>query len=138
MRVESQQVGAVDVPDEQIISFPEGLPGFRQARRFCLLAVKEGSRFELLQSVDKADLAFVVMDPRLADPDYPVDDLAASAQRVGIEAGESLAVLSIVSVPPAPALPSLNMLAPVVVGETSRVGVQVVLHGSKYNVRHPL
>jgi flagellar assembly factor FliW len=47
-------------------------------------------------------------------------------------------VAAIVTVPKPPARPTANLLAPLVMGKNSRVGVQIVLHESTYEVRHEL
>ena len=49
--------------DEKIINMPDGIPGFRQQKRYVLLEKKETSPFYLFQCVDDPNLAFVVMDP---------------------------------------------------------------------------
>ena len=136
--IESHQVGTVEIPRGSIITLPDGLPGFRDARRFCLLKVKPTSRFHLFQSLERADLAFVVIDPIEVDPAYPVDAVRGQALRFGIEADESMALAVIVSVPPAPAKMTVNLMAPLALGERSMRGFQVVLHRSGYRVRHVL
>ncbi|MEE9384455.1 MAG: flagellar assembly protein FliW [Nannocystaceae bacterium] len=114
---------------------PLGIPGFPGAREFILLDHRPGSMFRWLQSVDTADLAFVVIDPLLADPDYPVDLVRRSLGFLALDASEELVVLAICTVPPAPEVPTVNLLAPVGVGLSSRRGAQVVLHETAYNAR---
>lgn len=138
MLIHSQQLGEVEVPEESVVSFPEGLLGFRDERRFCLISVRAGSRFSLLQSADRPDLAFVVTDPVELDKDYPIEGARQHALRVGVEEQEPLAVAVIVTVGVAGSKPTANMLAPLVIGTDSRVGVQVVMHDTDYLVRHEL
>jgi flagellar assembly factor FliW len=138
MRVESQQLGTLEVPEESTVDFVHGIPGFPQARRFCLIEVKPGSRFKLLQCTHIANLAFVVMDPLLVAPDYPLPAVQEVATRLGIERDEPLAVAAIVTIPAPPARPTVNLLAPLAMGMRSRRGAQVVLHDSPFQVRHEL
>ncbi|MCC6748515.1 MAG: flagellar assembly protein FliW [Deltaproteobacteria bacterium] len=136
--IESAQLGPLEVPEADLLHFPHGIPGFPAAHRFCLVQVKPGSRFQLLQCVDDPGLAFVVTDPMLLDPDYPVNSVRSEATALGLEADEPLAVAAIVTVPPAPERPTVNLLAPLALGGRSRRGVQVVLHDSPYPVRHAI
>lgn len=138
MEIESQQLGTLQVPEEAVISFPFGIPGFPVVRQFCLVEVKPGSRFKLLQCVERADLAFVVTDPLMEDPDYPLEVVQRLAAPIGLHPEEPLAAAVIVTVPPPPATPTANLLAPVAMGLESRLGVQVVLHDSSYQMRHPI
>ncbi len=138
MLVQSQQLGPLEVPEEAVVDFPFGIPGFPSERRYCLMEVKPGSRFKLLQSIGRADLAFVVTDPLTEDPGYPLELVQRMAMPIGLEPKEPLAVAAIVTVPPPPATPTANLLAPLAMGLKSRLGVQVVLHETKYEMRHPI
>lgn len=138
MLVESQQLGSLEVPEEAVVTFPFGIPGFPTERQFCLMEVKPGSRFKLLQSIGRADLAFVVTDPLLEEPHYPLDLVRRLAAPIGLEPEELLGVAAIVTVPPPPATPTANLLAPLAMGLKSRLGVQVVLHETSYQMRHPI
>jgi flagellar assembly factor FliW len=78
-----------------------------------------------------------VTDPLLVDPDYPLRTVQDLASRQGLEADEPLAVAVIVTV----AVPSgmtANLFAPLAMGTRTRLGVQVILHDSPYQVRHAL
>ena len=138
MRIDSQQLGSLEIPEESTILFPSGIPSFPGARRFCLLDVRPGSRFRLLQCTEQTDLAFVVIDPLLVDAAYPLDQVRQAAAASGIEPDEPLAVAAIVTVPRPPGRPTANLLGPIAMGMRSRRGVQVILHESPYRVRHAL
>lgn len=109
-----------------------GLPGFPNDLTFVLLDHRPGSVFRWLQSCDSADLAFVVIDPLVFVPDYPIDKARNAASFVGLSPDEDLIVLVICTVPPPPAEPTANFLAPIAIGQVSRRGAQVVLHDSGY------
>lgn len=138
LHVQSCQLGPLEVPEESTIEFRSGILGFPGKRRFCVVEVKPGSRFQLLQSTDDGDLAFVVIDPLQLEPTFPLDAAREIAARQGLEADEPSAVAAIVTVPPPPARPTVNLLAPLVMGRRSRRGVQVVLHEFPYEVRREL
>lgn len=136
LAIESQQLGPLQVPKSQVLNFPGGVFGFPAARGFCLVAVRPGSRFQLLQSVERKDLAFVVCNPQLIDPAYPLD-LARELALPLLEPDEGIGVTCIVTVPPPPGAKTINMVAPLVVGATSHRGTQVILPAN-YDVRHPM
>ena len=138
MQIQSEPLGPLEIPEESVVTFPFGIPGFPALRKYCLLEVKQGSRFKLLQSVELPALAFVVTDPVSLDPDYPMDDVRRIYGELGLDPAQPLAIAAIVTVPGPPTRPTANLLAPLVMGLTSRVGVQVVLHDSPYQVRHEM
>lgn len=114
---------------------PLGIPGFASAQQFILLDHRPGSMFRWLQSVDIPELAFVVIDPLTAAPDYPVDLVRRSVSFLELDPDEDMIVLAICTVPPAPEPPTVNLLAPIGIGLSSRKGAQVVLHETTYGPR---
>jgi len=138
MKVDSQQLGHIEIPEEATVSFPQGLPGFPQARRFCLVEPKPNSRFKLLQCTHQPNLAFIVTDPLGIDPSYPLPTVQSLAAHSGLEPDEPLAVAVIVTVPPAPRKMTANLMAPIAMGMRSRIGTQVILHDGPYQLRYEL
>ena len=60
--VDSAILGALDVGEDQVFTFPKGILGFPTCQRFVLLpADREG--FFWLQSLDCGSLAFLLVDP---------------------------------------------------------------------------
>ena len=49
-----------------------------------------------------------------------------------------LTIYAVVTIPEDPREATLNLMAPIVINERGRRGRQVILHESKYSVRHPL
>ncbi|TPV95508.1 MAG: flagellar assembly protein FliW [Myxococcales bacterium FL481] len=117
------------------MTMPLGIPGFVQAQEFFLLDHRPGSMFRWLQCVNLPELAFVVVDPLTAIPDYPVDLVRRSVNFLDLDPDEDMIVLAICTVPPAPEPPTLNLLAPIGIGLTSRRGAQVVLHETGFGPR---
>lgn len=114
-----------------------GLPGFGQAKTFVLLDHRPGSVFRWFQAMDHPELAFVVIDPLLFVEDYPLESVRRAAAFAGIDADEELVVLVICTVPPQPAEPTANFLAPIGIGRQSRRGAQVVMHESGLGSAQP-
>lgn len=100
-----------------------------------LIDHRPGSVFRWLQAVELADLAFVVVDPLAFIPDYPVDQVRRAIAFCELDDDEEIAVLAICSVPPSPAEPTANFLAPLGIGLRSRRGAQIVLHDCGFDTR---
>ena len=73
MEIETLRFGKIAIQDDKVITFPKGLLGFSQRRRFILFPHKEGSPFFWLQCVEDGELAFVLMNPKLVVNDYIID-----------------------------------------------------------------
>ena len=70
MNINTRQFGKVSIDGDKIINMPDGIPGFRQQKRYVVLEKKETSPFYLFQCVDDPNLAFVIMDPLRFYPEY--------------------------------------------------------------------
>lgn len=138
MLIETKQFGVLQVREDQIITFPEGLPGFPGQRRFVLVDLQEGSPLKFLQSVDDPNLAFLVAEPLTFFPGYRVlvqpEDLAS----IALEAPERGIVVTIVSVSGDFRRATVNLRAPVVINPETALARQVILEGEDYEIRTPL
>ena len=135
-RFSTSRFGALEVPKTAIVTFPQGIPGFSHARQFVLLDHKPGSIFRWLQCVDVDSLAFVVIDPLLAEPEYPLDPIRTQLKSLGFIGEEEIIVLGICTVPAPPNPPSVNLMAPIGIGLESRQGAQIIMHELGYTARH--
>lgn len=123
---------------ELILEFTAGLPGFPDARRFALSELDGLQPFCGLRSLDPADVCFTVVAPGLVLPDYTVSVDEDHMAALHLQSAADAAVLAIVTVPPAPQLPTINLLGPIVVNRTTLLAAQVVQHWSDYPVAYPL
>src|SRR5918911_5356594 len=72
IEIESTRFGTLLVDEERVITFPNGLLGFPDHRRFALIQTGEENYFFWLQSADEPNLAFVVTDPAIFFKGYEV------------------------------------------------------------------
>ena len=135
-QVATLPTGAVDVPE---LTFPGGLPGFPESRRFALVrwGAFEGP-YSLMVDLDDPDVRFLVMPPYVFFPDYVVDLDDAVAAKIHLERPEDCLLLVIVTLTGRPEEATANLLGPVVVNLKTREGTQAVLAESGYSTRTPL
>jgi len=136
MRLDTKHFGVIEIEEEGIIDFPEGLPGFEDVKKYILICKDEGSPFKWLQSVDQPKLAFAVVDPFLIRKDYDIVLDNATLDSLEIENAEDVLVYSIVVVPEDVSKISMNLKAPIVINTKNRKGAQVILDTDEYGVRH--
>lgn len=120
------------------LRFPEGIPGFGRLQRFELLALDEGSVFQMLQSVDDPDVAMIVVVPWLFFPDYEIELPEDEREQLAIERPEEAVVFSPVTLDAEERTVYLNLVGPFVVNPATREGRQVVLVDSGHPLRAPV
>lgn len=136
-------LGRFDFREEEVLSFPEGLPAFENMRRF-LLAQREGfAPFLFLVSVDLPAVRFVCVPVCVLDPDYRFEIAPGDGVAMGLKDGLYSAaspnplLLAIVTLSHS-GLATANMASPLVVDAKRRFGVQVILPGGAYSHATPL
>ena len=136
MKVETSRFGTLEITEEDLIVFPEGLLGFHRYKQFVLVQVAETSPLLWLQSVRVPELAFVIADPRLFRPDYQVqvkkEDLK-TIELTEVEKAEVYVILNRVD-----GELTANLQGPLVINPDGRLGKQLVLSDKRFPVRYPL
>jgi flagellar assembly factor FliW len=69
----TRQFGRVTIDEKNIITLPQGMPGFSDMKKFIILDHEDIRPFHSFQSIDEESLAFIIMDPYLFKTDYAVD-----------------------------------------------------------------
>lgn len=112
-----------------VITFPEGLIGCPEWCRFLVLEDDEPGPVGILQSLDRPEVALLVVDPEHIWPGYREHLLLPTAQPV--------VVLVTLTRQPDGAL-TANLLGPLVIDPVQGTGRQIVLGQSDFASRHPV
>jgi len=138
MRINTRYFGTVDLDDDKVITFDDGLFGFEEYKKFALIfnnEAKERPAISWLQSVDEQALALPVMIPTIVKPDYNpvVEDDALDT--LGDWNEDNISVLVTVTVPENLKEMTTNLKAPIIINTNSMKGVQTVVENQDYEIR---
>ena len=136
MKLETERFGEVSYSQEEILSFPRGIPAFETNHSWILIG-RDDSAIKWLQSLDDPELALPVTSPDAIQPDYnariPDDEL----QLIGSKNYSDLALLIVVSIPEAaPWNMTANLRAPILINLKTHKAVQVIALNEEYPIRH--
>lgn len=129
--------GTFDIDAKDLVSFPEGLPGFEQCRRFVVLASEAIAPLQCLHAVDGQPASFLAIDPRLVLPRYRRQLAGHDTARLGAQPETPLLWLALVAVDEH-GHAYANLRAPVVINPERMVGFQVMPLNTLYPLRHRL
>ena len=135
MIVKTSRFGDKEVPDETLITFPEGVIGFRDATRFVMFECSDDGIFKWLQSCDQPELAFVVAEAGLIVPNYRIAISDKEKQLLKVKNIEDVVVCLILIIPKDPMEATANLLGPLVFNIEERLGMQAVLVNPEYSTR---
>ena len=138
MLVQSTRFGELDIPEEQILDFPHGMPGFLEEKQFVFMEYQPDSPFYFLQSVADADLTFLMINPFkfFNDYEFAMDD--GLLAEIGLTDENPPLVFNIASVKDTLENMTVNLAAPVLVNSRDRKAVQLVIEKTEFPTRYPL
>lgn len=141
MKINTKIFGEIEISDDKVITFQDGIIGFPDLKRFALLHDEEkgseaGIRF--LQSLEEPGFAMPVMNPLIVKPDYDPevnDELLAGA---GAITSENLLVLVTVTIPGDLTKMTVNLQGPFVINIDERKACQLIVENGDYPVKFPV
>ncbi len=135
MKVRTKPYGEIEIEDRQRIDFPRGLFGFESLRDFALLDAAQ-QPFYWLQSLERVEVAFVLIDPRFFRPDYTPDVDPAELEELALAAPDDALVFAIVTIPATAQRMTANLQGPLILNRATHVGRQYISINPRWGVRH--
>ncbi|MGE0763548.1 MAG: flagellar assembly protein FliW, partial [Bdellovibrionales bacterium] len=115
MKVQTSRFGVVEIGNDDLIEFPEGLLGFNHLRKFVLLDDPTDDIFAWLQSCEEASIAFPVLEPELFAGQYHVQLTKHDLEALKLPLGEGFRTFMVITIPQDPTQMTANMKAPLVI-----------------------
>ncbi len=137
MLINTRDFGQIDINEDEIIRFPEGLYGFPHVTRYVILRQDdEDSPVLWLQSVEDTFPSFVIMDAESIVDEYKVSLPKKVLETLETNRGGKLQYFVIAVIPKDIKDMTVNMKSPIVVNFEGKVALQVILEDSAYQIRH--
>ncbi len=131
-------VGLISAPEEEIIIFPEGLLGFSHFKKFIFVNDPKDDVFVWLQSCDKKEVAFPVIEAGFITDVKDLDLTQADRQKLALDDLEQPDFYCIVRVSSEAKGMTANLKAPIVINQKDRVGYQFIMANQKLQVQYPV
>jgi len=138
MTYTSSRFGTFDIHEDSVLTFPSGLLGFSERRRYVILDHDTAAPFKWLQSIDEPALAFVIIDPGLFLAGYRIEvspEAMSEVQGGGTEEMSTAVILTIPSDDPGRI--TANLRGPLLMNPRTKLCKQLVL-SDEFPTRHPL
>lgn len=139
MKIKSSIVGELEINEENIITFPDSLPGLPDDKKFFLMALEEGSSFFYLHSLENPDLCLLMADPFNFFSDYEIKLSPEALEKIQAEEEndrENIVLYCILNSPQEISKTTANLLAPILVNKRTKLGLQYIPEKSDYNIKH--
>jgi flagellar assembly factor FliW len=136
--ITTTRFGKVQIAQEDVINFPEGILGFNDLRRFVLLDDPNDEIFAWLQSCEVPDIAFPVLEPEIFAPEYKPMLTKTDNESLRLEGGQRPRAFAIITIPEDPTLMTANLKAPILVNVKLRLARQCVLQDNQLQIREAI
>lgn len=129
MKHTSRLFGEFEYKEANVLTFPAGLLGFPEARRYVLMNREDTAPVVWLLSVDEDGPEVALLDPAIVSPDYAFADIPLDAHmehRLGMEkaAESALKTYAILTLPENVRHMSMNLRTPVLINPAAKRGME--------------
>lgn len=138
MKIETYLFGSVEVSPEKVITFPNGLVGFEESKRFMLVHAEGNSQpaSYTLQSLDEPTLAFEIVDPTTLGFNYELELTDVENALLQSPTPDDVLVMQVLfkSDDGGKTAITPNLRAPLVINTRARVGLQKIMESMRPNI----
>ena len=141
MLIKTKIFGEVEISDEKILTFENGIIGFPELKHFTLIHDEEkgtdaGIRY--FQSIEEPAFAMPVMNPLMVCENYNPQVNDELLTPLGELKDDNIIVLVTVTVPTDLTKMTVNLQGPIIINADEKKGAQIIVEGNDYPVRFPI
>ncbi len=118
------QFGELEIADENIFTFPEGILGFEDLKKYVLISDDNTAPFKWLLSIDSPEIGFPIISPWLIDLSYSPGknyDYNQTIPMVIVTIGGGVGNMT------------ANLKAPILLDISDCTGEQIIIPTDKYS-----
>lgn len=138
MVIKTSRFGYVELKSEDVLTFSEGLLGFKDLRQFVLLDDPNDDIFAWLQSCELPSVAFPVLEPEIFGHKYAISLNRTDFEALQLKPDQVLNYLNIITIPDDPTLMTANIKAPIVINLEKKLARQCVLQDNNLAIKEPI
>ena len=139
MKITTKLFEEIEVDEDKLITFPQGIIGFPELTDFLLIHDSDSDGgIRWMQSIQEPAFAMPVIDPLIVMPDYNPcieDDLLGP---LGSVTDENTLVLVTITVPHDIEKMTVNLKAPIIINGENRKANQIIVEDEQYLVKFPI
>lgn len=138
MIINTYNYGDIECSENDLIIFPDGILGFPELKQYLLLSYDEDSTILILQSAERPEVSFAVLNPLDLYPDYAPVLTPEELASLKAKHAEELSYYVICIVRDNYLDNTVNLKCPLVINPDTLKGIQVIMEGTPYHFRHAI
>lgn len=138
VKINTRDFGEIEISEENIFDFPNGVFAFEDAKKFALISPLGDNVYPMwLQSLSDISPCFIVFDPMLIDGQYSVTLNKSEEALLKMNESSKTRCLVIAKVPADYKQTTVNMKSPIIINTDEKLAAQVILPND-YQFRLPI
>jgi flagellar assembly factor FliW len=133
LQYSTSRFGTIETNEGQEIRIKGGLFGFTNLSKYIIIHQRNQGPFVWLQSLERPELAFPLIDPHLVYPDYVLELSREEADGIGIEDENDVKIFVLVAIQVGNKRLQLNMQGPLIINQKNSLAMQFVDHHCLYS-----
>ncbi|MEA3240323.1 MAG: flagellar assembly protein FliW [Pseudomonadota bacterium] len=133
LQYSTSRFGDIEISEGQEIWIKGGLFGFTNLSKYIIIHQHSQGPFVWLQSLERPELAFPLIDPHLAYPDYILEISREEADEIGIEDEDDVKIFVLAAMQAGNKLLQLNMQGPLIINQKKNLAMQFVDYHCQYS-----
>ncbi len=122
--LQTRQFGEIEIDDDSIYNFPNGILGFEEIKKYVLISEEETAPFKWLISIDEPSIGFPLLSPFYLDLEYNI------GKNIDLE---KYVLFAIITLNDENGNISANLKAPLVFDIENMTAEQIILPFEKYS-----
>lgn len=139
MRANTRLFGEVDIPEEKIITFDQGVLGFEEYKKFTIIydtSKETESTISWLQCMDEPELAFPMISPFYVMNDYNPIVETEWLEPLGEVTAENIVIFVFMNIKSDVTKLTANLKAPIIINSDTRKGAQLIVENTDYEIKY--
>lgn len=127
MFLDTSNFGKIEIEESKIIDFVEAILGFEEYSRFTVIDNLEDDIFYWLQSLDRPELSFIMINPLMFVDEYKISISSKTRKRLDLKEDSDLVFYTIVVIDQSTGDIRTNLRAPIIINAGNNKAAQIVL-----------
>lgn len=128
MKIKTRDFGELEINEDEVIHFRSPVYGFDDLERYVLLYDDSlPGLFSWLQSVERAEACFILVDPTVIIPDYQPEIPDYIYKLLGLKRDGNTVLRAVTVIPGDFSKSTMNLKSPIVINPKEKCAAQVIL-----------
>jgi len=138
MKYNFPRFGELEISDNEIIIFNEGLFGFENLHNYVIIKGDEDNIFDYLQSVEDLNVTFIITKPEYFKNDYILNIPDKDLDELGTKDVKNIIDYAIVTIPENIENMTANLQGPIIINNINKKAKQTISLNNSYHTKHKI